>query len=148
MSLLLLFGNSGDSPVIVVVDYGVKPMLLSISKDKTTGRLEVTSAVFQDSNVTYNQAGLTYNDINTLYGGSDRLQGGKPAFKNIGIDTPRLASIPTDKPSNSVDRTYAVYQNSTVTYNESGLTYNDINTLYGGSDNVIDSGPRLVKVGS
>ena len=40
------------------------------------------------------------------------------------------------KPSMSVERSLAQFQDSTLTYNESGITYNQASITYGGSDQV------------
>ena len=39
--------------------------------------VEKSSAVFQDTVITYNQAGYTYNQTGDVYGGSDRVQSGQ-----------------------------------------------------------------------
>lgn len=43
----------------------------------------------------------------------------------------------------SIERTQAVFQESTVTYNQAGLTYNDISSVYGGSDSKQSPGPSM-----
>jgi hypothetical protein len=56
-------------------------------------------------------------------------------------------SVEDIKPEfHSIDKTNAVYTESTITYNESGLMYNDANTQYGGSDRIVDPAPILVGV--
>lgn len=48
------------------------------------------------------------------------------------------------KPSfDSVARTEAVFQDSTLTYNEPGMTYNESGLVYAGSDRVQDPAPNL-----
>ncbi len=46
------------------------------------------------------------------------------------------------KPSNTVERTTALFQSSTVTYNEATVTYNDSSVHYGGSDRKVNLGPQ------
>lgn len=43
----------------------------------------------------------------------------------------------------SIDKTSAVFQESTITYNETGLTYNTFSSAYGGSDRKVDKKPVL-----
>ena len=43
----------------------------------------------------------------------------------------------------SVARTRAVFQDSTITYNEAGITYNEPLIAYGGADAVQHIGPNL-----
>lgn len=48
----------------------------------------------------------------------------------------------------SIEKTNAVFQSSTTTYNEAGLTYNTFSSVYGGSDRIVDSGPKVKGVTS
>jgi hypothetical protein len=46
------------------------------------------------------------------------------------------------KPSNTIDRTIAVFQLSSVTYNDPSTTYSSSSVKYGGSDRSVDLGPQ------
>lgn len=43
----------------------------------------------------------------------------------------------------SIQKTTAVFQDSSITYNEAGFTYSTFSSVYGGSDRVVDPGPNV-----
>lgn len=45
--------------------------------------IQKTTAVFQDSDITYNEAGFTYSTFSSVYGGSDRIVDPGPNVKGV-----------------------------------------------------------------